>query len=121
MRSSGAEAKSSSSIPGKYLVESIPALLYLPNVFTPWRTEAIRQRDKDVKYLTGLVEEVREKMARGVAQTSFCKQLLEQQQKSAMSDIEIAYACGSPFGAGVETTMGTLLVFLLACVEFGHE
>lgn len=96
-------------------------MLYLPHFLTPWRTEAMKQRDKDVKYLTALVEEVRGKMARGVAQTSFCKQLLEQQQKSAMPDIEIAYACGSPFGAGVETTMGTLLVFLLACAEFGNE
>ena len=96
-------------------------MLYLPAFLTPWRTEALKQREKDVRYLTGLVEEVRGKMAKGVAQTSFCKQLLEQQQKLGMPDIEIAYACGTPFGAGVETTMGSLLCFLLACAEFGHE
>jgi cytochrome P450 len=38
-----------------------------------------------------------------------------------MSDIEIAYANGSLFGAGVETSSGTLLCFLLACAQFGHE
>ena len=109
------------SIPGKYLVESVPALLYLPNFLTPWRTQALAQRKRDIAYLTGLVDEVRDKMKQGRAATSFCKQLLEDQEKLGMSDIEIAYANGSLFGAGVETSSGTLLCFLLACAQFGHE
>ncbi len=58
---------------------------------------------------------------RGVANECFAKQLLEQQAsgKLAISDLEVAWACGTPFGAGVETTSGTLLCFLLACAQFG--
>lgn len=49
------------------------------------------------------MDEVREKMSRGVAPESFAKHLLQEQVSLGMSDLEIAYTAGSPFGAGVET------------------
>ncbi|KAF7302672.1 Cytochrome P450 [Mycena chlorophos] len=107
------------NIPGKYLVESIPAMLYLPEFLTPWRTEALKQRAKDTEYLLRLVNEVKTKMANGTAQHSFCKELIENREKNDMSDLEIAYTCGTPFGAGVETTAGSLASFMLACVAYG--
>lgn len=96
-------------------------MLYLPNFLTPWRREALAQRAKDINYLTGLVKEVRGKMQNGTAQLSFCKQLLENQKELDMTEMDIAYVCSSPFGAGVETTSGTILCFMLACAKFGHE
>ncbi|KAF7325871.1 Cytochrome P450 [Mycena kentingensis (nom. inval.)] len=113
------EYLTSINIPGKYLVESIPALLYLPNFITPWRTEALKQRAKDMEYLTRLVNEVKAKMDRGHAQPSFCRQLIEERDKNDMDDLEIAYTCATPFGAGVETTAGSLASFVLACAAFG--
>ncbi|KAJ7845283.1 cytochrome P450 [Mycena olivaceomarginata] len=107
------------NIPGKYLVESMPALLYLPNFLTPWRTAAIKQRAYDIEYLTRLVQEVKTKMANGRATPSFCRQLIEEREKNEMGELEIAYACGTPFGAGAETTSGTLSSFMLACAAFG--
>ncbi|KAJ7249189.1 cytochrome P450 [Mycena haematopus] len=109
------------NIPGKYLVESIPALLYLPNFLTPWRTAAFKQRARDIEYLTRLVREVKTKMANGRATPSFCRQLIEERQKNDMSDLEIAYTCGTPFGAGAETTTGSLSSFMLACAAFGSS
>ncbi|KAJ6561900.1 cytochrome P450 [Mycena capillaripes] len=107
------------NIPGKYLVESVPALLYLPNFLTPWRTEALKQRARDKEYLTRLVQEVKTKMETGRAQPSFCRQLIEDRKKNDMSDLEIAYTCGTPFGAGVETSAGSIASFMLACAAFG--
>ncbi|KAJ7471423.1 cytochrome P450 [Mycena galericulata] len=107
------------NIPGKYLVESVPALLYLPHFLTPWRTEALKQRERDIEYLTRLVKEVKTKMENGRAQRSFCRQLIEDRAKNDMSDLEIAYTCGTPFGAGVETSAGSLSSFMLACAAFG--
>lgn len=49
------------------------------------------------------MDEVREKVAKGTAPTCFAKHLLEEQESLGMSDLEIAYTAGSPFGAGVET------------------
>ncbi|KAJ7472750.1 cytochrome P450 [Mycena latifolia] len=109
------------NIPGKYLVESIPALLYLPNFLTPWRTAALKQRATDIEYLTRLVNEVKAKMDTGRAPHSFCRQLIEEREKHGMSELEIAYTCGTPFGAGVETTSGTIASFFLACAAFGSS
>lgn len=113
------EFLTSVNIPGKYLVESVPAMLYLPHFLTPWRTAALRQRERDKAYLTRLVDEVKSKMEHGRAQPSFCRQLIEDREKNGMSDLEIAYTCGTPFGAGVETTAGSLASFMLACAAFG--
>ncbi|KAJ7746276.1 cytochrome P450 [Mycena metata] len=107
------------NIPGKYLVESVPALLYLPHFLTPWRTAALKQRERDKEYLTRLVNEVQSKMESGRAQPSFCRQLLEDREKNDMGDLEIAYTCSTPFGAGVETSAGSLSSFMLACAAFG--
>ncbi|KAJ7487924.1 cytochrome P450 [Mycena latifolia] len=107
------------NIPGKYLVESVPALLYLPHFLTPWRTEALKQRERDKEYLTRLVDEVKTKMEAGRAPPSFCRQLIEDREKNDMSDLEIAYTCATPFGAGVETSAGSLASFMLACAAFG--
>ncbi|KAK7006163.1 cytochrome P450 [Favolaschia claudopus] len=107
------------NIPGKYVVESIPALLYLPSFLTPWRTAALKQRTRDIEYLTRLVHEVKAKMASGRATQSFCRQLIEEREKNEMTELEIAYACGTPFGAGAETTAGSLSSFMLACAAFG--
>lgn len=116
-------------------------MLWLPNWMTPWRQEALAQRQRNIAYLTRIVGEVKAKMDAGQARPSFCKQLLEQQAKLGMTDLEIAYSCGTPFGAGrpintcnsddlakaklsssgVETSMATILSFILACVEFGEE
>lgn len=40
---------------------------------------------------------------RGVAKECFATHLLREQEGLGMSDLEIAYTAGSPFGAGVET------------------
>lgn len=59
------------------------------------------------------MDEVRDKIARGTAPTCFAKHLLEEQQNLGMSDLEIAYTAGSPFGAGVETVYLLLLIQLI--------
>jgi cytochrome P450 len=91
------------SIPGKYAVERYPALKYLPSFLAPWKKEVLQQRQKDIQLYTELMDEVREKVVKGTAPTCFAKHLLEEQESLGMSDMEIAYTAGSPFGAGVET------------------
>ncbi|GAA5836682.1 hypothetical protein JCM11251_002697 [Rhodosporidiobolus azoricus] len=108
------------NIPGKYLVEALPILLKLPNFLTPWRTEALKHRKQDIELYIGLVNEVKAKMQKGTAPFSFAKQLIENQEKYGMTDLEVAYTCSTPFGAGVETSSGTLLSFFLACADQGH-
>ncbi|KAF9872978.1 cytochrome P450 [Colletotrichum karsti] len=107
------------NIPGKFAVERYPALKHVPSFLAPWKAEVLKQRQKDIQLYTELMDEVRDKVARGVAPECFAKHLLQEQTNLGMSDVEIAYTAGSPFGAGVETSAGSLASFLLACVKFG--
>ncbi|KAI0603032.1 cytochrome P450 [Biscogniauxia sp. FL1348] len=114
------ERLTSVNIPGKYAVERYPALKYVPSILAPWKREVLRQRRKDIELYTGLMDEVRGRRARGVLPDCFAGHLLDEQASLGMSDLEIAYAAGSPFGAGVETSAGSLASFFLACAKFGR-
>ncbi|KAK2041447.1 cytochrome P450 [Colletotrichum somersetense] len=109
------------NIPGKFAVERYPVLKYVPSFLAPWKAEVLRQRQKDAKLYTELMDEVRAKVAKGVAPACFASHLLQEQASLGMSDLEIAYTAGSPFGAGVETSAGSLASFVLACVKFGPQ
>ncbi|KAK7966338.1 uncharacterized protein PG986_000615 [Apiospora aurea] len=103
------------NIPGKYAAERHPALKYIPTVFAPWKAEVLKQRHKDIQLYMDLLNDIKDKVARGVATPCFTTHLLEEQEALGMSDLELAYTAGSPFGAG------TLASFFLACVKFGHN
>ncbi|KAK3950572.1 cytochrome P450 [Pseudoneurospora amorphoporcata] len=106
--------------PGKFAIERYPALKYVPSIFAPWKAEVLRQRQKDINMYLGLVNEVKDKMKREVAVDCFTTYLIDKQENHGLDDLELAYAAGSPFGAGVETSAGSLASFLLACVKFGQ-
>ncbi|KAK8112121.1 uncharacterized protein PG998_008578 [Apiospora kogelbergensis] len=115
------ERLTSVNIPGKYAAERYPVLKYVPAIFAPWKAEVLKQRQKDIRMYMGLLNDIKDKVARGVATPCFTTHLLEEQEALGMTDLELAYTAGSPFGAGIETTSGTLASFFLACVEFGHN
>ena len=81
-------------------------LKYIPSILAPWKARVLRGRAKDVQMYTRLMEEVRQRASRGNSPPCFAKHLLEKQEGLGMTDLEIAYTAGSPFGAGVETVGG---------------
>ncbi len=91
------------SIPGKYAVERYPALKYVPSIFAPWKAQVLRQRKNDIQMYTGLMNDVKQRLAQGVLPNCFAKHLLDEQHNLGMTDLEVAYTAGTPFGAGVET------------------
>ncbi len=52
---------------------------------------------------TGLMNDVKKRRAEGVLPDCFAKHLLDEQHGLGMTDLEVAYTAGTPFGAGVET------------------
>ncbi|KIJ63674.1 hypothetical protein HYDPIDRAFT_175981 [Hydnomerulius pinastri MD-312] len=124
-------------IPGKYLVESWPWLLYLPvslavgpvarsnsdphppQRFLQWfRAEPEDRLKRDIRLYTHLLEDVKSRMANGTIQDCLTTQTINEMPKNGMSELEVAYAVSSPFGAGIETTAGTLSTFFLAMLHF---
>ncbi|TFK18867.1 cytochrome P450 [Coprinopsis marcescibilis] len=103
-----------STVPGKFLVEIFPILTWLPKSLQWYRREPEEHYKKDVALLTELMEEVRERMKKGLAYPSTATRALEKQGAFGLDDLETAYALASPFGAGAGTTLATLDFFLLA-------
>ncbi|PIL29212.1 cytochrome P450 [Ganoderma sinense ZZ0214-1] len=106
------------NIPGKYLVESWPWLLKLPRPLQWFRREPEEQRQRDITLYNHLLDDVKKRMTDGTIPDCLASQTVTNQPKNGMSDVEIAYAVSSPFGAGIETTAGTLCVFFLAMLHF---
>ncbi|KAH9887564.1 cytochrome P450 [Cubamyces lactineus] len=105
------------SIPGKYLVESWPWLLKLPRSLQWFRREPEEHRERDIVLLTHLLDDVKEQMADGTLPDCLTSQTIANKAKNGMSDLEIAYTVSSPFGAGIETTAGTLCILFLAMLH----
>lgn len=101
------------SIPGKYLVESWPWLLKLPRGLQWFRREPEEYKQRDIKLYTTLLEDVKSRMHDGTAPDCLTAQTLlaegfvpgDKSSKAGrtMTELDIAYAVASPFGAGIDT------------------
>ncbi|TFK32108.1 cytochrome P450 [Crucibulum laeve] len=106
------------NIPGKYIVESWPWLLKLPRSLQWFRKEPEIRRQRDVNFLMYLLNDVKNRMKNGTVPDCLTAQTISNMDKLGMKEIEVAYAVSSPFGAGIETTAGTLTIFILAMLHF---
>ncbi|KAJ3562458.1 hypothetical protein NP233_g9557 [Leucocoprinus birnbaumii] len=108
------------NIPGRYIVESWPWLLKLPRSLQWFRKYPEMRKKKDEHYLMHLLNDVRTRMKNGTCPDCLTSLALTDRDKGKveLSDMQLAYAVASPFGAGIDTTAGTLSVFLLAMLNY---
>lgn len=72
--------------------------------FLQWfRREAEERRQRDITFLTHLYNEVRDKLNQGTAHECLASQSILNRDKIGLTDLDLAYAVSSPFGAGIET------------------
>lgn len=102
------------SVPGKFLVDLWPVLLYLPKFLQWFRWVPERRRAVDTKMYLSLLDDLKHQMQVGTAHTSVDTHGLEKQEQFGLTDVETAYALSAPWAAGTGTTMATIEVFLLA-------
>ena len=100
--------------PGAYLVDTIPALNYLPEVVAPFKREAKRLHALELGLFRELVDDTRAAMRAGTASPSFAQTFLVEQDKFQLSDDEGAYVLGTLFEAGSGTTAAAMMSFCLA-------
>ncbi|BGP36277.1 hypothetical protein JCM10449v2_000175 [Rhodotorula kratochvilovae] len=104
------------NLPGKQILDSFPLLQDLPEVLTPYKKTYRAARAESNTFWMSLANTVKERMEKGTAAPSFTKDLLERREELGISDAEFGLLTGGIFGAGVETTSGTLIAFVLAMV-----
>ncbi|KIX97617.1 uncharacterized protein Z520_06395 [Fonsecaea multimorphosa CBS 102226] len=99
--------------PGAYLVDTFPVLMYLPTWLAPFKREAARLHEFEIKTFRGLLLEVREQMKADKGPRCFSRTFLERQAEFGLSDDEGAYVIGTLFEAGAGTTAAAMMSFVL--------
>ncbi|KAK0213317.1 cytochrome P450 [Desarmillaria ectypa] len=106
------------SVPGKFLVDSWPILLYLPKFLQWFRWEPERRRAVDTEIYLSILNNVKRQMQDGTAHPSMATHGLEKQHELGLTDVETAYALSAPWAAGTGTTIMTIEIFLLAMLHY---
>lgn len=113
------------NVPGRYLVETLPFLKYVPDVLTPWKREIKAHGRKEAAANMALVELVKSDLAAATAAgtleklpPSLCRQLLDMKEKTGvpLSDRDFSFIPASLFGAGSDTTASTMCSAILALI-----
>ncbi|KAH9053172.1 cytochrome P450 [Lactarius vividus] len=79
-------------IPGKYIVETWPSLLWLPEI-----------RANDTRTYLDFFNGVKRRLETGIAKECMGTYSLSKGGNQGMTDVEVAYALSAPFSAGVDT------------------
>lgn len=113
------------NVPGRYLVESIPALKHVPDFLAPWKADIKEHGRREAAANMALADVVRADVARARAEgseeklpDSLCKMLLEMREAEdiPLSDRDFSFVPASLFGAGSDTTASTMCSAFLALV-----
>lgn len=116
---------SSAFTPGKYLVEKLPMLDWLPFFMSPWKRKLNKDHEFEKGLFTRLLQDVETKLkaspasqisSESVIAVDECAaaQLLQNNQSLQLDQNDIAYLAAGLFEAGTETTAMTIDTFLLA-------
>jgi cytochrome P450 len=99
--------------PGAYLVDSVPALMMLPEALAPFKQEGKRLHEKEITLFRSLLNDVRERMDKGNCPDCFAKVFWEEVGEIGLTVDQGAYALGTLFEAGTGTTSALMMSFCL--------
>lgn len=111
------EELTSAAVPGRYLVDSLPWLNYLPNFLAPWKREAATIFEKQNRLFGGHMQDVKKQVAAGQDAHCFVKYLVDGQKESGITDQEIAFLAGVMYGAGSDTTSDAIATFIMTMLN----
>jgi len=113
------------NVPGRFLVETLPFLKYIPNCLAPWKAEIQRRGRLEAEVNMALVRQVQGEIRRARHPSdmpdSLTKILLEARAAdpdafALLSERDFAFVPASLFGAGSDTTASTLCSGILMLV-----
>ncbi|KAJ7721504.1 cytochrome P450, partial [Mycena metata] len=100
--------------PGAYLVELLPWMRHLPSWAAKWKRDCAEHFKRDSVMFRNLYCDA---LSMGFG-TSSLAEILQNGSSEDLSETERAWLCGNLFGAGAETTSGTLCWFIAAMILY---
>ncbi|GAA6058281.1 hypothetical protein JCM3770_002891 [Rhodotorula araucariae] len=110
------EMMTKTAVAGRYLVDSLPILNYLPPFLAPFKREASAIFDETLSLFRSHVLDVKKKVEEGNDVHCFAKYILESQQAYGLSDNEAYFLGGALYGAGSDTTADGISTFIMTMV-----
>ena len=112
--------------PGAYLVDTFPALMWMPDWMAPWKRELKRLHQRELALFRELLYDVKTAMeegrgAPGGGISCWERTFVEKQDEYGLSDDEGAYVVGTLFEAGSSTTSAAMMSWMLAMVLHPQE
>lgn len=87
--------------PGKYWVDKIPLLRYLPFDIQNWKADGKKWHKTELALFSKQLNQVRDDIKKGEGIDCFARYIIGHQVEYQLSNDEAAYLAGSMFGAGV--------------------
>jgi cytochrome P450 len=100
--------------PGSYLVDAIPALLFLPSFLAPFKREAARLHKEEIGLFRELLQEGVQNSSTETTEDNFCGKWYKNKDFYGISEDQAAYTIGTLFEAGAGTTASAMMSFMLA-------
>ncbi|KAI0260782.1 cytochrome P450 [Gloeopeniophorella convolvens] len=107
-----------STLPGSHWVELLPWMKYIPSKFATWKRTAEEWFRRDSEMFELLVDNVRTKLDKGIDRPSLSATFIKNQSRSGLDEREMAWLASTMYGAGAETTTGSMYWWMLAMVAF---
>ena len=104
-------------MPGKYLVESMPALQYLPRPLKPWMKELEEFRDLEEKLTLGYYREA-VRATDDDSMSSFAKGVQKMCEDEGYSELQAATTCMKILGAGSDTAANAIYATIHAGLAY---
>ncbi|KAF5357256.1 hypothetical protein D9756_006490 [Leucocoprinus leucothites] len=105
-------------LPGRYLVDHFPILLYLPRPLQWFRKVAEEQGKVERFFFLHCLSQTRMVVDKGQSAGVSAARALEKQETYGYSDAEIAINSSAPYTAGVMTTYASFEIFVLAMLLY---
>lgn len=101
------------ALPGRFLVEILPWMRYLPDWMASWKRKGKESFRQDSNMFKGFLQNVKDEVATGDWKPTFGSHLVYPGNPHGLSKDEEAWLAGIIFGAGSDSTAGTLGWFML--------
>jgi cytochrome P450 len=107
--------------PGAYLVDTIPALMWLPEWLAPFKREGRRLHRQESELFKNLLQEGIKTSQSDQKVENFCSKWYNSRETYGLNDDQAAYAIGTLFEAGAGTTAAAMMSFMLAMTLYPEE